>query len=282
MQVAGDAGLSETGAMSRTVDGLAVTLLPALPYEVRRVTERPSLGVAIGMQYGVDAIASDRVRPFFTRPYSLAWLPPGCDVYSSSEVGGEYLQIEGVPGLPYAEPFSDATVQGVRPVVRELRRWLLGLGPREERPRALDRLLVLGGCASPTACAEPGALDARRLRRTLELVEAELSRALPVGELAAAVELSPDHFARAFRRAVDCTPHRYVMERRLERARAMLRTSDAPLVEIALACGFASHAHLARSFGAEHGCSPSALRDAERGARAIRGRPRPGPVATFQ
>ena len=271
------AGLTQTDLVGRRIDGLEVTLLPARAYETRHVTERPRLGVAIEMQRGVDAIASDRVRPFFARPYTLSWLPAGCDVYSRSAAGGEYLMVEGDIRGARPEPCTDLAVDGVREAARAARRWLLADRPDEDAlPAALRRLIgFVANDGSPVehAVGEPSSgrqsLDARRLRHVLELIESTLSEPLAVGALAASVELSSGYFARAFTRTVGCTPHRYVMERRLERARRTLDRGEATLADVALACGFSSHAHLTRAFRAEYGLPPSA-------ARRSRLRPREG------
>ena len=262
------AGLSQTDLVRRRVIGLEVTLLPACVYETRHVTERPRLGVAIEMQRGVDAIASDRVRPFFARPYTLSWLPAGCDVYSHSAAGGEYLTIEGAIRGARAAPCTDLAAHGVREATREVRRWLLATRPDDGvPPAALHRLIAFAtsdGAALEQPVGKPSSgrrtLDTRRLRHVLELVESALSESLAVDTLAASVGLSSGYFARAFARTVGCTPHRYVMERRLERARRTLDRDDSTLADIALACGFSSHAHLTRAFRAEYGRPPSAAR----------------------
>jgi AraC family transcriptional regulator len=81
--------------------------------------------------------------------------------------------------------------------------------------------------------------DAERFRRVAAHVEANLSGRLSVDALAAVAAMSPSHFGHAFKAATDRTPHDFVTERRLERARVMLETEPAPIWEIAAACGFA-------------------------------------------
>ena len=260
--------LTQTDLVCRRVGALEVTLLPARAYETRHVTERHRLGVAVEMQRGVDAVASDRVRPFFARPYTLSWLPAGCDVYSRSAAGGEYLMIEGDIRGARSEPCTDLAADGVREASRAVRYWLLSDRPDEDvLPAALKRLIGFvadDGAAAEHPPGEPSSgrrpLDTRRLRHVLELIESTLSEPLAVGTLAASIGLSSGYFARAFARTVGCTPHRYVMERRLERARRALDRSEATLADVALACGFSSHAHLTRAFRTEYGLPPSAVR----------------------
>src|SRR5262249_41423834 len=77
----------------RALPGLAVTLLPALPYEVRYRADEHVIGFTLAPQQGTHAFASDRRRPFFAHPWRLAVTPAGCDVFSASPQGGEYLVI---------------------------------------------------------------------------------------------------------------------------------------------------------------------------------------------
>ena len=79
-------------------------------------------------------------------------------------------------------------------------------------------------------------------------------------ELAAAVNLSPFHFARVFRRATGLPPHAWLQQRRLEQARALLRDGCAPL-RVALQLGFADQSHMTRHFKRTYGLSPGRWRE---------------------
>jgi AraC family transcriptional regulator len=103
-------------------------------------------------------------------------------------------------------------------------------------------------------------MTAQRLRLIDELIEAKLESRLTVEDLAAALQLSSGFFRRAFKAAVGQTPHDYIIERRLARARALLRGSTSGLAEIAVACGFASHAHMTALFRQRFGVTPNRLR----------------------
>jgi transcriptional regulator GlxA family with amidase domain len=105
-----------------------------------------------------------------------------------------------------------------------------------------------------------GGLAPSALRRVREYVEANLEGRIELTDLAAVANLSRCHFACAFKQSLGCTPHRYVMSRRLEKARHLLKTSDLPIVEIALATGFADQSHFSRCFRAFFGASPMVFR----------------------
>jgi len=81
-----------------------------------------------------------------------------------------------------------------------------------------------------------------------------------IEDLARCVGLSSSHFSRAFKKSLGISPHAFIMQQRLERARALMLGTDMPLCEVALACGFADQAHLSRLFRRIVGNSPSAWR----------------------
>jgi AraC family transcriptional regulator len=94
--------------------------------------------------------------------------------------------------------------------------------------------------------------------RAKDYIEAHLASNVSLLDLAAECQLSPSHFGRAFKRSTGTTPHRWLVERRLARARHLLLRSDQTLAEIAQACGFADQSHLAREFRRMEGAGPSA------------------------
>jgi AraC-like DNA-binding protein len=98
--------------------------------------------------------------------------------------------------------------------------------------------------------------------RVLALIEDRLDVPISLDELATAAGLSRYHFLRCFRASTGTTPHRYVLARRVERARTLLRGTRIPITEIALHCGFASASHLAAQFRRSTGATPSEYRAA--------------------
>lgn len=112
--------------------------------------------------------------------------------------------------------------------------------------------------ASATSSISP--LPPRPLRRVLEHMRANLGANLDLATLAAETGYSRAHFLRTFRAATGQTPHRYLIELRLEKARALLASRPMPLIDIAAECGFSSHAHLTSAFRSRFGVSPSEYR----------------------
>ena len=101
-----------------------------------------------------------------------------------------------------------------------------------------------------------GGLDGRRLKRTLEFIEAHLSEDLSLSRLAAAAEMSVSHFRAGFRESVGIPVHQYVIERRVERAKSLLMHEEQSIAEIALAAGFTHQSHLSRHMQRSTGFSP--------------------------
>src|SRR5262245_53901972 len=77
--------------------GFAVTALPASPYQVSYVPAHHVIGFTFERQQGVDAFGGARRRPFDAEPWRLAFTPAGCDVFSASDRGGEYLVLSVAP-----------------------------------------------------------------------------------------------------------------------------------------------------------------------------------------
>src|SRR5215212_6219247 len=96
---------------------------------------------------------------------------------------------------------------------------------------------------------------ARHLLRAKDLADARYTEPLEVDQLAAAAGLSKAHFSREFKRAFGESPHSYLLTRRLERAAALLRTTDRSVADVCLTVGLASIGSFTTSFGRAFGCS---------------------------
>lgn len=103
---------------------------------------------------------------------------------------------------------------------------------------------------------------ARHLLRAKDLIDARYREPLDVDALARAARCSRAHFSREFRRAFGVTPHQYLLTRRLERAAALLRSTDRSPAEICFLVGLRSVGSFTSSFGRAFGMSPTAYRAA--------------------
>jgi AraC-like DNA-binding protein len=103
---------------------------------------------------------------------------------------------------------------------------------------------------------------ARHLLRAKDLADARYREPLDVSALARAAHLSPAHFSREFRQTFGETPHRYLVSRRMERAAALLRSTDRTVADICLAVGLTSVGSFTTTFRRTFGLSPTAYRAA--------------------
>jgi AraC family transcriptional regulator len=102
-------------------------------------------------------------------------------------------------------------------------------------------------------------LSKAQVKLLSDFVEARLGSDLRVVNLAAVVNLSPHYLTRLFSASFGMTPHRYVLQRRLEAGRRMLKT-DAPIAHVAYSLGFSSQAHFTAAFRRYTGSTPARLR----------------------
>jgi AraC family transcriptional regulator len=126
---------------------------------------------------------------------------------------------------------------------------------------ALNSHLVCSyGRLKKSAAQFRGGLSTAQMRRAKELLEANLDGSIALRQVAEACGLSASHFTRAFRETFRKPPHRWLIERRIDRARDLMTNSRLPLAEIAVQCGFADQSALNRSFKRVYGVSPGQWR----------------------
>jgi transcriptional regulator GlxA family with amidase domain len=105
-----------------------------------------------------------------------------------------------------------------------------------------------------------GRLQRRLLQRVLDRMKADLASDLDLSTLAAESGYSRSHFLRTFRAVMGCSPHQWLTSLRVEQAKTILRENAVSLIDIALDCGFSSHAHFSNTFRQIAGVTPSEYR----------------------
>ncbi len=129
---------------------------------------------------------------------------------------------------------------------------------------AATHLLGLYGEIPPPAARKVIALPKWRLKRATEFIEAHLGSPIALADVAGATGLSRMHFAAQFRAATGVRPHEYALRRRIEKAQALLVTTNIPIAELALASGFSSQAHFTVVFKRISGLTPGRWRQSHR------------------
>jgi AraC family transcriptional regulator len=109
-------------------------------------------------------------------------------------------------------------------------------------------------------------VQARRIR---DYVEARIADKLSLADLASVVRTSEYHFLRQFRRRFGSTPHAYVIERRIDFVRRLLRRNDLSLAEVAAMSGFSDQSHMTRLLQRLLGTTPAAIRRTD-SSRSVR------------
>ena len=99
-----------------------------------------------------------------------------------------------------------------------------------------------------------------QLQQVLDYIHAHLERDLSLAELAEVINISPTYFASLFKQAIEISPHQYVIQRRVERAKVMLSKTDLAIADIALQVGFSSQSHLNQQFKRLTGMTPKQVR----------------------
>lgn len=112
-----------------------------------------------------------------------------------------------------------------------------------------------------------GGLSGYTLRRAKEFIDENLEQDLSLAGIAESVGLSQFHFARAFKLTTNITPHQYLTERRVERAKRLLSESDLPIVEVSAGAGFKNQSHFTTLFRRFTGTTPKAWRQCRRSWR---------------
>jgi AraC family transcriptional regulator len=193
--------------------------------EVLDVQLAPAWLEEIARQAGANAAASNLLKDNFgTRDTELAHL---CRRFRAE------LEHEGIGGRLYAESI------GVQLGLHLLRHYV-------SIPSTLD-----DGRAR---------LPAHKLRRAVEYMNEHLREDLSLEQIAGVLSISPFHFAHLFKESTGLSPHRYLIDLRIQRAKSLLRETELPITEVAQQVGYWNNSHFAVAFHRATGFTPRAFR----------------------
>ena len=174
----------------------------------------------------------------------------------ADESGARRLSnLEYVPGAGIDDPILMHLALALRPVFSHAEQASRLFVDYIARAIATHVVATYGGVSEPRVRAG-GGLAPWQVRRAAELVDAHLDGNLTMVQLAHHCGLSTSYFTRAFKKTTGVTPHRWLMQKRVERAVRLLSESAMPLADVALACGFANQSHFTRVFATAIGCPP--------------------------
>lgn len=179
----------------------------------------------------------------------------------AQEVGGEKVGL--IEGVGIVDP---AITDIARQVLAELEQ--PGLGTRlfaDMAARALALAIVRRhSTASGTDALQRVEMTARQLRLATDYIEFHIDEDLTLESISSVSEMSPFRFARAFRKATGHSPRQYVIARRIERAKLLLRSTGKDIAEIANHVGFSNQSHFTTAFGRRCGTTPRRYRELTR------------------
>jgi AraC family transcriptional regulator len=111
-----------------------------------------------------------------------------------------------------------------------------------------------------TITSENRNLTRAQLQQAIDYIHTYLERDLSLVEMAGVINISPTYFASLFKRAIGTSPHQYVIQQRVKRAKEMLLKTDLAIADIALQVGFSSQSHLTQQFKRVTGMTPKQIR----------------------
>ncbi|GAA6170016.1 hypothetical protein NBRC116591_38280 [Sessilibacter corallicola] len=242
---------------------VSIELLPCAAYSVSYTSNESGIGFAFDSQKGTHALGTDRRHRFYRPANSLALVPAGCDVFSESEQGGEYLRVlmspERLSMINNTQPSNPTANPHCITIAQTVRRHLIG-GVVIEALQLDELCESIIDNLSTSIPSRVSPFNKQQLRNLEEFIDAHLTQNLTVATLSQVIPCSVGHFSRRFKASLGTSPFDYVIQRRLTHARQYIRHTQRSLGDIALLCGFTSHAHMSMVFRKSLGISPSQLR----------------------
>lgn len=183
----------------------------------------------------------------------------GLDPQVFVQVGQELVNPDRIELIPHFATIQDPLIEGI---LLALKQELLAEGINSylfiERLKVtlVTHLLRRYGVQKVQINTYTDGLPRYKLNQVLDYIEAHLDCSLELEELAQQIDMSQFYFSRLFKQSLGITPHQYVIQRRVERAKQLLRKGQLSLADIALECGFANQGHLNRHFKRLTGTTP--------------------------
>ncbi|MGL4619820.1 helix-turn-helix domain-containing protein [Chroococcidiopsis sp.] len=197
----------------------------------------------------------------------------GEDCYLHIQIPPQFLQqvakeaieidpagIEIVPEFRVRNPQIESIAMMLRSALHQNDAWVNRLYVESLANLLTVHLLRDYATTQPRVALYEGGLGDRRLLQVSEYINAHLDREIKLADLAQLLGMSQFHFSRLFKQSLGSSPHQYLLQQRVERAKQLLKQTNLSVVEIALQSGFNSHSHLSQQFRQFTGMTPKAYR----------------------
>jgi AraC family transcriptional regulator len=250
---------------------LYVALYESPPFDLKiAAVDVPRLTINLLDAPVVGAMASDRSQEYAARRYSLFFTPSRCDSHWVKSKHSRHLNIYLRDDLLDELARKSGAIRFDHPVLdmhmRRLKPWIdaLELTVEHCEPYAYEASVGLAHLIIAELARTPNRgdqrLKSRTLTKVLEYTAAHLPEGIQVSDLAAVAGMSIGRFTSSFRASTGLTPHRYIMQERIEAAQCLLRERRYSLADVAVRCGFSSQQHMATAIRKLTGVTPSQLR----------------------
>jgi AraC family transcriptional regulator len=238
------------------------------------------VAVALTAHAGVAYIGGGPAQTARFSPGELSFTPAGVSVRT---IFPAFRSIHALQSQETYDAICSELVRGGRihfemryPINDPLVSQIVSTIAHETEKRFLDHILVdalntalavkmVRHFIDPSKIAPPpsNGLSRERLQRVRDYIEAHLGDRMTLADLAGVASLSPYHFSRSFKLALGINPQRYLIQRRLERAKTLMLRTDQSVARIAQEAGFADQSHLTSIFRRETGMTPGQFRAAK-------------------
>ncbi|MBW4540988.1 MAG: AraC family transcriptional regulator [Myxacorys chilensis ATA2-1-KO14] len=178
------------------------------------------------------------------------------------QVGQDWVNVDRIELIPRFMSEQDTLLQGIFSAVKdELEAVKMGGDLLiDSLKTTLAIHLLRNYCSTQSKLSSYGdGLSSSTLKQVVEYIDEHLNQNLKLVEIAAIAQISPCHFLRLFKQKMGVTPHQYILQQRIERAKVLLQHHELSLAEIALRCGFCDQSHLTRSVKRRVGVTPKQL-----------------------
>jgi AraC family transcriptional regulator len=186
----------------------------------------------------------------------------GLDPHVFVQVGQELVNPDRIELIPRFATLEDPLIQGILLTLKQeliTQRMNTNLFIDQLKTTLVAHLLRSYGVQEVQITTYADGLSHHKLTQVLDYIEARLDYDLELEELAQQIGMSQFYFSRLFKQSLNITPHQYVIQQRVERAKQLLRKGELNLADIALECGFSNQGHLNRHFKRLTGATPKEM-----------------------